>query len=314
VSLFEISNSSDSQVKILQGPPLHDEMFVTYIDSSDSDLPGLQAMATSLLDIGSTRGLAVIVTDNPSEALQKTASCLKFTLVRMPGDVSNLLSPDSYSSQDRADFSSRFRKVLPKLNIWRLPVKRAIYLDYDMVALQNIDELFEAGEPVLRAAPNKLWDGSQTAFTMASDKGIFNSGLLVVRPSEATFRDMVRKLPEASADSSGFGQYSKFAEDGSDQGFLNAYFEEAWVGDAILDTAYNTMWWYAATHDACDLSKIKVLQNAGDPKPWMKKKRSLFSKIEHPFTWLSSNIHENACSNSDEAWERASKSYNRRCN
>jgi len=316
VSFFEEKSSggdddgaSADVYEIVEGPQLADEVFAAYIDSSDAYLPGLEALATSLLDVGSTRPLVVIVTAAPSEALRRAAKCLKLTIVRMP-PVPNPFSDDDYGGQE-SPFGNpiRFKKVFSKLNIWRLPVKIAVFLDADMVVLKNIDELFAPSEPALRASPDKLWDGAKSVLN--SDKGIFNSGLLVIRPSDATFRDILKKLPEVSKD--GAGNYAKLS-DGSDQGFLNAYFRQMWVGDAILDSKYNTMWWYAMDHYACDMTKISVLHNVGEPKPWMKKKKeSLLHTIEHPFTWIEKNLHEGLCGKSDEAWEKAFKSFTRRC-
>jgi hypothetical protein len=300
--------ASTDGVEIIQGPPLGDEVFAAYVDSSDAYLPGLEALAASLIDVGSTRALAVILTDAPSKALQSAARCLNLTLVRM-SRVANPFSADHYDGQENP-FSSpvRFKKVFSKLNIWRLPVKRVVFLDADMVVLKNIDELFTPGEPVFRASPDKLWDGNAKS-VLISSTGIFNSGLLVIEPSMATFKDMLQKLPSITANE----KYGKFA-DGSDQGFLNKYYEKEWVGDAILDTKYNTMWWYAMVHYQCQMDKISVLHNVGEPKPWMKeKKQSVLTTIEHPFTWIEKNLHEGMCGNSDEAWETAFKSFTRRC-
>jgi len=95
---------------------------------------------------------------------------------------------------------------------------RVVFLDADMVVLQNIDDLFGPGPP-FRAAPDCGWhcDGS------------VNSGLMVLSPSNVTFSDMMHQLDV-------FG-----SSDGGDQGFLNAFFSGPLDSQEypMLDQRYN---------------------------------------------------------------------------
>eukprot|EP00761_Pharyngomonas_kirbyi_P011968 gb/GECH01011994.1/.p1 GENE.gb/GECH01011994.1/~~gb/GECH01011994.1/.p1 ORF type:complete len:471 (+),score=48.64 gb/GECH01011994.1/:1-1413(+) len=93
--------------------------------------------------------------------------------------------------------ASRFDQVMMKLHVWELTeYDRVVYLDSDMIVTQNVDHLFYCGKfcSVMRH----------------SDK--FNTGIMVVAPSEARFRDLMRKKEV-------LGSY-----EGADQGFLNAYY------------------------------------------------------------------------------------------
>lgn len=91
---------------------------------------------------------------------------------------------------------------------------KAVYVDADMVLLQNIDDLFD--RDTFAAAP----DIGSDAVT-----NHFNSGLFVCTPDRKTFDSMRRAI----------GSIKSF--DGGDQGFLNEYFPNA---DA-LDQSYNCL-------------------------------------------------------------------------
>ena len=68
-----------------------------------------------------------------------------------------------------------------KLLMWNMvQYHKIVYLDSDLLVLSSIDDLFE--RPQLSAVPD----------TLPPDK--FNSGLMVLQPSRATFRDMVSKV------------------------------------------------------------------------------------------------------------------------
>lgn len=73
----------------------------------------------------------------------------------------------------------RFR--YSKLLMWNMvQYRKIVYLDSDLLVLDSIDSLFE--KPQLSAVPD----------TVPPDK--FNSGLMVVEPNRATFRDMIKKV------------------------------------------------------------------------------------------------------------------------
>ena len=68
-----------------------------------------------------------------------------------------------------------------KLLMWNMVhYHKIVYLDSDLLVLSSIDDLFD--RPQLSAVPD----------TLPPDK--FNSGLMVLQPSRATFRDMVSKV------------------------------------------------------------------------------------------------------------------------
>lgn len=101
-----------------------------------------------------------------------------------------------YNSLGRNDLA----ESLTKLHIFRLTqYKKVIYLDADTLVLRSISHLFEVPE-VFSAAPDIGWPDA------------FNSGVMVVTPSEKTFEDLIKMM----------GETGSF--DGGDQGLLNEYF------------------------------------------------------------------------------------------
>ena len=65
-----------------------------------------------------------------------------------------------------------------KINCWQLEkYSKCVFLDADIVVLQNIDDLFDREE--LSAAPDAGWPDC------------FNSGVFVYKPSKETFRKLV---------------------------------------------------------------------------------------------------------------------------
>jgi len=66
-----------------------------------------------------------------------------------------------------------------KIQVWRqLDLAKVVFMDADMLAVKNMDELFEREE--LSASPDVGWPDC------------FNSGLFVCRPSEATFTGLLQ--------------------------------------------------------------------------------------------------------------------------
>lgn len=110
----------------------------------------------------------------------------------------------------------KFATTYTKLRLWQLTdYRKVIYLDADTVVLRPIDDLLD--RPHFAAAPC-LWPPD-----------MFNTAVLVLEPSEATFQGMRAQV----------GQLSSY--DRSDQGFLNHYFSGWFQGppEHRLPVRYN---------------------------------------------------------------------------
>ena len=138
-----------------------------------------------------------------------------------------------------------------KLQIWNLvDYDKVVYIDADTLVLQNVDELFERPTPA--AAPD----------TFPPDK--FNAGVMVIRPSTDTFKDMMSKINV-------LGSY-----DTGDTGFLNEYFPKWFEMSAghRLPFGYNalrTMHWLTAPRTKGywnAVKPLKIIHYCSSPKPW----------------------------------------------
>ena len=145
-----------------------------------------------------------------------------------------------------------------KLRLWtKTEYRRLIYLDADTIVLGSLADVIE--RPRFAAAPC-LWPPDA-----------FNTGVLVLEPSDETFADMMAKS----------GILKSY--DASDQGFLNSYFSD-WYdgpGDHRLPTKFNTsqfLYLYHASWRAV-MEDIRVLHFTGPHKPW--RTRSPFWRRVH---------------------------------
>jgi len=148
-----------------------------------------------------------------------------------------------------------------KLRVWQqTDLAKLVYVDSDTIVLGSLEALLD--RPSFAAAPCMF----------PSDR--FNAGVLVLDPSDETFRAMVPligKLP---------------SYDGSDQGFLNAYFADWFTGPAEhrLPAKYNAsqvLYLYGPAWSDM-LPDIRVLHYMGSYKPWhlrSRLRRRLFKRL-----------------------------------
>ena len=152
--------------------------------------------------------------------------------------------------------------VLTKLHIFRLDVYHTIlYLDADCLVTKDVSHLIELG---------KVYTESEALVAAAPDifpPDKFNGGVLVVRPSQSVFDNM---MAQASL---------LLTYDGGDTGFLNAYFPN-WYTDmppmARLSFGYNAQRFmfhctYEKQPNYWDLSvapDLHVIHYSSSPKPW----------------------------------------------
>jgi hypothetical protein len=163
-------------------------------------------------------------------------------------DVPDIRNPNVLSGS-----SSRFADTYTKLNAFRMThLERAVYLDSDMIVLQNIDELF-------------LDDG----FAAVADLGLehnydrFNSGLFAFEPDGALFDDLIGRTR------------SIHSYDQGDQGFLNEVFPD-WKP---LPHEYNVNKRLSAHHpNLFHLESARVLHFVG-VKPWQSEPQTPYDEL-----------------------------------
>ena len=165
--------------------------YVTMLCGGDAYVAGAEALGRSLSASGTREKKIVMVTADVSKAAREALAGQGW-LIR---DVEPLRAPN----QGRDVLFPRFDGVFTKLRAWQLTdVDKAVFLDADTLVLQNVDDLFD--RPEIAAAPDFLMPDR------------FNSGVMVLEPSLATFKRMVSALEATTS------------YDGGDQGFLNSFF------------------------------------------------------------------------------------------
>ena len=181
--------------------------YVTMLCNGDGYAPGVEVLGKSLEASGTRCPRVVLATPDISDAARARLTKQGW-LIR---DVAAIDNP----SIDHVLFA-RFANVFTKLRAWELvEFDRVVLLDADTLVLQNVDELFD--RPGFAAAPD----------IFLPDR--FNSGVMVLQPSETTFRRMVAALAVAET------------YDGGDQGFLNTFYPD-WYAMPVqhrLPVGYN---------------------------------------------------------------------------
>lgn len=210
ISLFFIilqfsSSLSNSQhqsnaITAANHPKSQEEAFVTLIYSDDFVLP-VRVLGHSLKKTETKRDLVVVVAGDVSNHNLATLAADGWRIYRTEA----IQNPSLWTQNGGRGHPQRFWGVYTKLMIFNLTntsqsrYKRVVYLDADTVAARNIDELF-------------LCDAALCAVLRHSER--FNSGVMVLEPSEDMLKDMLQRI-------STIPSYT-----GGDQGFLNEYFSE----------------------------------------------------------------------------------------
>ena len=165
--------------------------YATMLCGGDAYVPGVEALGRSLVASGSREVKIVMVTSDVREPARER-------LARQ-GWIIRPIEALARPSQGDSALLPRFENVYSKLRAWELTdVEKVVFLDADTVVVQNVDDLFD--RPEITAAPDFLMPDR------------FNSGVMVLEPSAATFERMVSALEHAES------------YDGGDQGFLNTFF------------------------------------------------------------------------------------------
>lgn len=181
--------------------------YVTAFCGGDTYLPGVEVLGKSLQASGSRMPKIAMVTKDITPAARGRLLDEGWEL--------RAVEPIGNPTKDTLLFP-RFANVFTKLRAWELvDYDRVVFLDADTLVLQNVDDLFERSK--FAAAPD---------FFLPDH---FNSGVMVLEPSEDTFARMMVAL-------SASGTY-----DGGDQGFLNSFYPD-WYAMPVehrLPVGYN---------------------------------------------------------------------------
>ncbi|GAA5845270.1 hypothetical protein JCM9279_004826 [Rhodotorula babjevae] len=174
----------------------------------DELLPALEVLIYSLRQTGTPHPVVVLALPHVSEAARQDLRLLADDVIA----VDQLAYP--YEGKVKLELGINKQCRYSKLHLWaQTQFKSMIYLDVDTAVVKNIDHLFS----------------TETVFAGVKDIGdVYNTGVLVFKPSKATFNDMMDTYLTAPSYNRG------------DQGFLNWYFSNrTTTGLGVIGPAYN---------------------------------------------------------------------------
>ncbi|KAL5566093.1 hypothetical protein UlMin_029257 [Ulmus minor] len=160
--------------------------YVSILHSSEAYVCGAIALAQSIRQSNSSKDLLLLIdeTIGPKSIMGLKLAGWKIRPIKRI--KSPFSQPGSYNEWNYS-----------KLRIWELiEYDKIIFVDSDLIILNNIDHLFV--HPQLSASAN--------------DKVLFNSGLMVIEPSKCLFKCLTEKMAHLAS------------YNGGDQGFLNEVF------------------------------------------------------------------------------------------
>lgn len=233
------------------------QAFVTLVTNADYAL-GARALMRSLKLTGTAADLVVMHTDVAASDLQVLQE-LGCRLVRVAlldtSDAFNrthgkreLHAAAPFTKGEKPPFHTPLDNFA-KLRLWQLDYEDVVFIDADAVVLQNIDDLFDY--PEFCAAPN--------VYESLADFHRLNSGVFTAKPSEATFRDMMRHLDKPEV----FWRRT-------DQSFLESYFPK-WHGLPVFDNMLQYVWFNMPM--LWQWRSIRILHFQYE-KPWVEHARS----------------------------------------
>jgi len=162
------------------------EAYATVLHSSDNYVCGAISLAQSIVKTGSTRDLVLLHDSSiPRPKLDALAAAgWKLQL------ITRIRNPHAQQYSYNEYNYSKFR-------LWQLTYyHKVIFIDSDIIVLRNLDLLFRF--PQISAVGN--------------DGVIFNSGIMVIEPSNCTFKTLMKRRKDI------------ISYNGGDQGYLNEVF------------------------------------------------------------------------------------------
>lgn len=238
--------------------------------TTDDYLEGILVLNYSLAKTNSRYPFLLLITPNLSKEVIESLAKHRINCITLK----NIDNPTKIINQK----IYRWHFTYSKLSIFGLnQFDKLVYLDADMLILNNIDELFE--KPHMSAVNS----GGMLPKLLSWTK--LNSGLMVVEPSTELFDDILSKIGKIESVASG-----------GDQDFLHAYYFN-WPNQKELHLdhgynmfqihldEYNQLFGYDFNHVE---KPIKIIHYIGETKPWHLYKSAYEKK--HPYRTLKDFI------------------------
>ncbi len=226
--------------------------YVTIL-TTESYISGCLILNQSLKDVGSKYPFLVVCPCDISDNIKRCLSENKIQYVLLENLPQDIIK--------RNNLNSYWNNTLFKIKIFSLAnLEKIVFLDTDMIILQNIDHLFEY--PHMSASDSG-------AILFPEWKGGINSGLMVVKPEKSVYEGLLscieRAYEKRTKNNLGFG----------DQDIIKEFYPN-WSKEEHLHLpeTYNTMLGYGGILKKANIIKswkeIKVYHYTGSEKPWNK--------------------------------------------
>lgn len=171
------------QLTSSQSPHKSREAYVTVLHSSQYYVCGAITLAQSILQTNTTKDLVLLADRTISKHSRQGLEAAGWKVKRIDRIRSPNAKVDAYNEWNYS-----------KLRVWQLTdYDKVMFIDSDFIVLHNIDHFFDY--PQLSASPNNKW--------------LFNSGIMILEPSECFFDNLMSK------------RYTLKSYNGGDQGYLN---------------------------------------------------------------------------------------------
>eukprot|EP01018_Ginkgo_biloba_P005559 Gb_33343 [translate_table: standard] len=244
------------------------EAYATILHSSELYVCGAIALAQSIRMTGSTKDLIILVDKKIRQDKRKGLEAAGWQV----REIRRIRNPKAEKESYNEWNYSKFR-------LWQLTdYHKIIFIDSDLLILRNLDFLFDL--PQISATGNS--------------RTIFNSGMMVIEPSNCTFRYLMEHRNRI------------VSYNGGDQGYLNEVF--TWWHRLPRRMNYLKHFWSNDTEEfqtktslfGSDPPELYVLHYLG-VKPWLcyrdydcnwnvENQRSYASNVAHATWW---KVHDN---------------------
>jgi glycogenin len=240
--------------------------YITLLSTS-SYLPGVACLAASLRNTGTRVPLVVAVSSDVAPELRRQLEALQGVsrVLVLPG--SDLLPADVLGQQHH------WARTFDKLRLFGLTeFSKLVYLDSDMVVLQNLDSLF--GAPHMAAV--------DAGRLVHPDWTRLNSGLMVIEPQAGLPERIASTLSAALHEKEATGRQAL-----GDQDLINSFYADWPQAGTHLDQGDNMFFEHIDTYLAtgryalpgraqAGAQPLRVVHFIGRDKPWMPRGRLHF--------------------------------------
>ena len=240
-------------------------VFLTVL-SSDEYLLGVLTLHKSLVSTRTKYPFYVAITSDISKKTIEVLGNININIIKLDNNIK--LSEKIKKKNSKSGYS-QWNNTLQKLSIFELTkFKKIVYLDSDMLILNNIDELFNK-KHMSAVVAGALIPGRE-------DWKLLNSGIMVIEPKKNLGINIAKTIDIVSEKKECFG----------DQDLIQEYYNE-WDKNKELELNHkynifiNDLEFYCKK---CDYNvkkffnnnnSISVVHFVGEKKPWMLEKEEL---------------------------------------